>query len=89
MKQPAARPGRFRARRPRRALWPWLVLGVAVVALVGVFATHRSASLPPTVGLAVGSPAPALALPATTGGTLSLAQLRGLKVVVLFYEGAT
>jgi peroxiredoxin len=36
-------------------------------------------------GLRFGQPAPAFALPSTSGGTVSLADFRGRDVVVVFY----
>ena len=36
-------------------------------------------------GLAVGPPAPAVSLPATTGGEVRLRDFRGRDVVLLFY----
>ncbi|HEV2035285.1 MAG TPA: hypothetical protein VGU71_13980 [Candidatus Dormibacteraeota bacterium] len=38
-------------------------------------------------GLAVGSPVPTDSVPSSAGNTVSLADLRGSKVVVYFYEG--
>jgi peroxiredoxin Q/BCP len=51
--------------------------------------TQRTAS--PAAASVAGAPAPRahLALPSTLGRTLSLAQYRGKKVVLYFYEGAT
>jgi peroxiredoxin len=37
------------------------------------------------LGLAFGAPAPALRLPATTGGEVALADFRGRDVVLVFY----
>ena len=39
-------------------------------------------------GVATGAAVPSIAQPATSGGTLSLQQLQGSKVVVYFYEGS-
>jgi peroxiredoxin len=44
------------------------------------------AILPATMtGLRFGQPAPGFALPATSGGTVSLADFRGRDVVLIFY----
>jgi cytochrome oxidase Cu insertion factor (SCO1/SenC/PrrC family) len=58
-------------------------LAVAVAELSAPRASQQASS----AGLAIGAPAPTFALPATTGGTLSLDHLRGTEVVVYFYEG--
>lgn len=83
-----------RARRVQRGV-PW---GLAIVAgallLLGFgfalaqLSARRAPQTAASAGLAVGTPTPAIALPATTGATLALGQLRGSKVVVYFYEGA-
>ncbi len=39
-------------------------------------------------GVATGAAVPSIAQPATSGGTLSLQQLQGSKIIVYFYEGA-
>lgn len=59
-----------------------LGLGFAVVQMRARWSSPVAAS----AALAVGAPAPTIALPATTGGALSVAQLRGSKVVVYFFE---
>ena len=69
-----------------------LAIAAGLAALGFGFAIAQlSAPRPPeAVGsavLAIGVSAPTVALPATTGGTLSLDRLRGTKVVVYFYEG--
>ncbi len=40
-------------------------------------------------GLPVGGLTPTQPLPSTSGGSISLAQMRGSKVIVYFYEGAS
>ena len=55
---------------------------------VAQFDARRAPDSAAAAGLAVGDPTPIVALPATTGGTLSLGQFRGTKVVVYFYEGS-
>ena len=70
-----------------RAL-PWLGAGVLIAAvLVAVFvAFNRPAGSGSSSGIALGATAPSSGQPATTGQTLSLAQFRGSKVVLYFYE---
>ena len=85
-------PGSRRARRKRRGFPLGLAMaaGLAAVALgvaVAWITAPRAPQAAGSAGLAVGAPAPSIALPATTGGTLSLDRLRGSKVVVYFYEG--
>lgn len=81
-------------RGPRGVPWLAIVIAAGVLALLGFgFAVvELSAPVMPqparSAGLAVGVPAPIIALPATTGDALSLDRLRGSKVVVYFYEGA-
>jgi hypothetical protein len=68
---------------------PWLGAGavIAVVILVAAFVlSSRLGSSSSQLGAALGGAAPSNGQPATTGQTLSLAQLRGSKVVVYFYE---
>lgn len=83
-----ARPSRAIRRRPRRWLWPAVVGGVAL--LTGLFAlvlTHQPAA---TGGAAAaGMVVPNVALPSTAGHPISLADYRGKKVVLYFYEGST
>ncbi|MDE2571154.1 MAG: redoxin domain-containing protein [bacterium] len=66
-----------------------LAAGLAVIALlIWAFVAQRGASSRAASGLAIGAPAPQIALPATRGGTFSLAAFKGSKVVVYFYEGS-
>jgi len=63
---------------------------VAVVAFVAVSLNHPSSTSPASTGergLAVGAAVPTTSLPATMGGSMSLSDLRGSKVVVYFFEG--
>jgi hypothetical protein len=60
-----------------------LVLMVAVLAVIALW----TSSQPRSGALPVGSATPSITLPATTG-EFTLAQLRGSKVVLYFYEGA-
>ena len=75
------------------------ILGVIIVAVVGLyFTSHRSGSKA-TLGssaypYAIGSPgpgkaAPALNLPSTSGGNFDLAAHRGTQVLLFFQEGLT
>jgi hypothetical protein len=80
-----------RADRPprRNILRRAIVVGGSVILVAAVVVVWLQAnSSPPSAGAGIplGSTAPAIALPATTGGTLSLDRLRGSKVVVYFYE---
>jgi hypothetical protein len=67
--------------------------GVVVLAVAGLVVALRLAPSPGSEdgsarGAAVGAQAPSMTLPATAGGSVSLAGLRGSKVVVYFYEGS-
>jgi len=73
--------------RPSRLV----LVAAAILAIlaVGIWfnnTANRSSSQSP--GLPVGATVPSMALPATTGQSLSLDQLRGSKVVLYFYEAA-
>jgi len=84
-----------RANRRTQRSFSW---GLAVVAgallllgfgfAVAQLSARRSPQPAWPAGLGIGAPAPVIALLATTGGSLSLDQLRGSKVIVYFYEGA-
>lgn len=80
--------------RPTRKVFPWgltVISGVALLIGLGFAAAQLSLRAPqPTssAGLPVGAAAPAVALPATTGGSFSLDRYRGAKAVIYFYEGA-
>lgn len=73
--------------------WIYLIpagILVAVVAFVAVNLNRTPATSPASTGergLAVGAAVPTIPLSATTGGSKSLADLKGSKVVVYFYEG--
>lgn len=82
-----------RRRSTRDPLRSWLVAGAAGLLAVGLGCAAAQVTVfrpppDPSAGLPVGALVPALALPATTGGVLSLDRLRGSTVVVYFYEGA-
>ena len=62
-----------------------IVVAVSAILLsVGNVASPRPAAAEPQVG----SRAPDFTLPATTGGTISLSQFRGKKIVLLEFYGA-
>lgn len=83
-----ARVGRRKRSKQTRLPWGYLIGGaVLVAAIVAVLALWTS-SQPRSGAIALETPAPSFALPATTGGALTLSQLRGSKIVVYFYEGA-
>ncbi len=69
-----------------------LLLGAATATALVVAAGFwlRGFSKPeaPSAGIAIGTTAPSIAKPATTGQSLTLDQLRGSKVVLYFYEAA-
>jgi AhpC/TSA family len=76
----------------RRPLWsrrPWLFIGagVAIAAALVVFVSLQGQA-PGELGAQAGNAVPDIAQPATTGQPISLAQLRGSKVILYFYEGA-
>lgn len=80
-----------RRTRDRKRWMPWAyVAGGGVLLAAAVAATVVLWTPPPLRSGAtpLGSAAPSIALPATTGGTLALSQLRGSKVVLYSYEGA-
>ncbi len=60
-----------------------LLFGVLLLAALAHVAGPRGAA-----ALDVGEKAPDFTLPSTTGGTLSLSQFRGKKVVLLEFYGA-
>ncbi len=74
-----------RARAPRGAILPWVKgwLKLAVLFVVALAATQLL--LQPRSGVAVGEPAPALALPDLAGRSISLASLQGKVVAVNFW----
>src|SRR2546430_17532147 len=70
--------------------WPYAIAG-GVVVLVAAFVAVTQLGHPASRGnggggLAVGSPVPTDSVPSSDGGTVSLSDFRGSKVVVYFYE---
>src|SRR5262245_7965914 len=90
---PARRPGGGVGARHRVSWWVYLIPAGVLVAVVAFVAVNlnRPPSTSPTGtgqrGLAIGAAVPTTPLSATTGGSMSLDNLRGSKVVVYFYEG--
>lgn len=84
-------------RSPRRSTspnwWPYAIAGGVVILVAAFVAVTRLGQAGPGgdrvagVGLAVGSPVPTDSVPSNGGRTVSLAEFRGSKVVVYFYEG--
>ena len=79
---------RRRHRKRTKTQWVYftvatLVLMVAVLAVIALW----TSSQPRSGAVPIGSATPSITLPATTG-EFTLAQLRGSKVVLYFYEGA-
>lgn len=82
-----------------RTWWPYAITGavlVAIAAFAVVIHNGGSSSVSPgrggtagERGLPVGGLTPTQPLPSTSGGSISLAQMRGSKVIVYFYEGAS
>ena len=64
----------------RRAVMPAVVLLIAALLSLGLPRGARAVD--------VGQQAPDFKLPATTGGTISLAQFRGKQVVLIEFYGA-
>ena len=74
--------------RPRR--WPWILLGVVVVVLIGAFVWKVAGGQSPTAaGAATGSAVPSTSFPSTSDHPIALTDYRGKKLVVYFYEGST
>src|SRR5712691_8132058 len=84
-------------RRPVRSTsgnwWPYAIAG-GVVVLVGAFLAVTQLGHAGPVGagggaggLAVGSPVPIDSVPSSSGRMVSIADFRGSKVVVYFFEG--
>ena len=73
-----------------RTWWPYAIAGgvlVLVAAYVGIQLGHAGGGAGVTGGgLAVGSAVPTDAVQSSSGGSVSLADFRGSKVVVYFYE---
>src|SRR5882724_9601572 len=90
--QALAAQARQARRRTQRKI---LIAVVALVAVTGaLYAVFQHSNTPAKGGYAVGSPgigqtAPGFSLAASTGGTVSLAQLRGKSVLLYFQEGLT
>jgi hypothetical protein len=88
-----ARPKRFPVRSTSGNWWPYAIAGgvvVLVAAFVVVTQLGHAGSGDAGVagsGLAVGSSVPTDSVPSSSGRTVSLADFRGSKVVVYFYEG--
>ena len=62
-------------------MWRWLIAFILSVVL--------GAAVTPNAGaLELGKPAPEFSLPGTNGGTVSLRQFRGKKIVLLEFFGA-
>ena len=79
--------------RSRSGTWgPYAIAGgvvVLVVAFIAVMQLGHAGGGGGAAGngLAVGSPVPTDSVPSSSGSTASLADFRGSKVVVYFYEG--
>ena len=74
--------------RSRR--WPWILLGIIIVVLVGAFvwkvAGDKSGV---TTGTAAGMSVPGISLTSTSDHPIALTDYRGKKLVVYFYEAST
>jgi hypothetical protein len=94
--EPSSGPTKSKPKRPpvrtSRNWWPYVIAG-GVVVLVGAFVAVTQLGRAGDGagvdgrGLAVGSPVPTDSVPSSGGRTVSLADLRGSRVVVYFYEG--
>jgi len=92
--QPSARvkpkPKRSQVRSTSSKRWPYAIAGgvvVLVAAFVAVTQLGHAGSGNAGGGLAIGSPVPTDSVPSSDGRAVSLADFRGSKVVVYFYEG--
>ncbi len=99
-KRGGSAPGRTKS-KPRRSpvrstsgkWWPYAIAGgvvVLVAAFVAVTQLGHSGSgggAGTGSGLAIGSPVPTDSVPSSDGRAVSLADFRGSRVVVYFYEG--
>jgi hypothetical protein len=90
-----ARPKRSPVRSTSGNWWPYAIAG-GVVVLVAAFVVvtqpgHAGSGGTGSAGsgLGVGSPVPTDSVPSSSGQTVSLADFRGSKVVVYFFEGGT
>ncbi len=87
-----SKPKRSPRRSTSRNWWPYAI-GGGVLVLVGAFVAvtqlgHAGGGTGLAGGgLAVGEPVPTDSVPSSSGRTASLADLRGSKMVVYFYEG--
>ena len=74
--------------RPRR--WPWFVLSIIIVGLIGVFVLKvAGGQSQTTTGASNGTSVPSISLPSTSDHPIALTDYRGKKLVVYFYEGST
>ncbi len=69
-----------------RDAWTGTIVVLVSTALLGVGGI--TGALPAAADPKVGDQAPDFTLPATTGGTISLSQFRGKKIVLLEFYGA-
>ncbi len=87
------KPKRSPVRSTSGKWWPYAIAGgvvVLVAAFVAVTQLGHSGSggaAGTGSGLAIGSPVPTDSVPSSDGRAVSLADFRGSKVVVYFYEG--
>ena len=84
------KPKRSPVRSTSRGWWPYAIGGglvVLVAAFVAVTQLGHAGSGNAGGGLAIGSPVPTDSVPSSDGRAVSLADFRGSKVVVYFYEG--
>ena len=84
------KPKRSRVRSTSSKRWMYAIAGgvvVLIAAFVAVTQLGRDGSGDAGGGLAIGSPVPTDSVPSSDGRTVSLADFRGSKLVVYFYEG--
>ena len=88
--KPRRRRSGDRARRNAGPSLGWLVGITAVLLLAGLVASvvRQAPGAAEGQGLDVGARIPALSLPSTAGGRISLWAYKGKRVVLYFYEGA-
>src|SRR5207245_8173204 len=85
-----SKPKRSPVRSTSSKWWPYAIAGgvvVLVAAFVAVTQLGNAGSGNAGGGLAIGSPVPTDSVPSSDGRAVSLADFRGSKVVVYFYEG--
>jgi hypothetical protein len=85
-----SKPKRSAVRSTSGRWWPYAIGGgvvVLVAAFVAVTQFGHAGSGDAGGGLAVGSTVPTDSVPSSDGRTASLADFRGSKLVVYFYEG--